>query len=187
MNRLDELEMSKGNGLHSAYPHGERRCVLRVEDDPALRRYLEVVLQRAGYEVLSAADGLEAMKFLLGASVDVVVTEAVMPNLDGYELCGFMRSSKHLAQLPIILLSALDPRNAVHESEQADVFLSKPVSPEDLLDRYLSHEDDRSRIAEAARARASEFTFQGFWPKVLGEVEGEWAALVERSRERRLA
>ena len=41
--------MSKGNGLHSAYPHEERQFVLLVEDDPALRRYLEVVLERNGY------------------------------------------------------------------------------------------------------------------------------------------
>jgi twitching motility two-component system response regulator PilH len=115
--------------------------VLLAEDDPALRRYLQVVLERAGYRVVSAADGLEAMKFLLSATVDVVVTDAVMPNLDGYQLCRFMRGSKHLSQLPIILLSALDQRNAVHESEQVDVFLSKPVSPEDLLNQIveLSH------------------------------------------------
>ena len=137
----EELKAATGKILHPANAPEKPLCVLLAEDDPALRRYLEVVLQRAGYEVASAADGLEAMKFLLKTSVDVVVTDAVMPNLDGYELCKFMRSSKHLSRLPIILLSALDPRNAVHEHEQADVFLSKPVSPEDLLNRIveLSH------------------------------------------------
>lgn len=114
---------------------GDHECVLLVEDDPALRRYLEIVLQRAGYEVLTAGDGLEAMKFLLSDAVDVVVTDALMPNLDGYELCRFVRSSEHLAQLPIILLSALDPKNSTDEAEQVDAFLAKPVSPEDLLNR----------------------------------------------------
>lgn len=109
------------------------RCVLLVEDDPALRRYLEVVLQRAGYAVVSAGDGLEAMKFLLGTRIDVIVTDALMPNLDGYELCRFVRNSQHLAHLPIILLSALDPRNTTDESEQVNAFLAKPVSPENLL------------------------------------------------------
>jgi CheY-like chemotaxis protein len=131
MIELDEFEMPTGNGLHA--PDGEGRCVLLVEDDPALRRYLEVVLQRAGYSVLSAGDGLEAMKFLLSDRVDVIVTDALMPNLDGYELCRFVRSSQYLSHLPIILLSALDPRNSTDESEQVNVFLSKPVSPEDLL------------------------------------------------------
>jgi CheY-like chemotaxis protein len=130
---LDELETSTGNGLHPAHQDGGPRCVLLVEDDPALRRYLEVVLERAGYSVISAGDGLEAMKSLLSAEVDVVVTDALMPNLDGYELCRFVRNSPHLAHLPIILLSALDPRNTTDESEQVDAFLAKPVSPEDLL------------------------------------------------------
>jgi two-component system cell cycle response regulator len=133
MIRLDELEALTGNRLHEAQQPGEHGCVLLVEDDPALRRYLEVVLQRAGYAVLTASDGLEAMKFLLSAQVDVVVTDALMPNLDGYELCRFVRNSDHLAHLPIILLSALDPRNTTDESEQVDAFLAKPVSPEDLL------------------------------------------------------
>ena len=133
MTKLDEIEMSKGNGLHPAGTHGQQRCVLLVEDDPALRRYLEVVLQRAGYTVISAGDGLEAMKFLLTAAVDVIVTDALMPNLDGYELCRFVRSSKHLSQMPIILLSALDPKNTTDESEQVNRFLAKPVSPEELI------------------------------------------------------
>ena len=133
----EELAAATGEILHPAKAPEQSQCVLLAEDDPALRRYLEVVLQRAGYRVVTAADGLEAMKFLLTASVDVVITDAVMPNLDGYELCRFMRSSKHLSELPIILLSALDPRNAVNESEQADVFLAKPVSPEDLLSRIV--------------------------------------------------
>ena len=115
----------------------EAQCVLLVEDDPALRRYLEVVLQRAGYVVLTAGDGLEAMKVLLSVGVDVIVTDALMPNLDGYELCRFVRNSEHLSHLPIILLSALDPRNSTDESEQVDAFLSKPVSPEDLLNHIV--------------------------------------------------
>lgn len=107
--------------------------MLLVEDDPALRRYLEVVLERAGYAVASAGDGLEGMKLLLSTRIDVIVTDALMPNLDGYELCRFVRNSQHLAHLPIILLSALDPKNTTDESEQVNAFLAKPVSPEDLL------------------------------------------------------
>jgi twitching motility two-component system response regulator PilH len=112
---------------------GRDACVLLAEDDKALRRYLEVVLERAGYRVESAADGLEAMKLLLSKSIDLVITDAVMPNLSGNELCRFIRSTRHLANLPIVLLSALDPRNAGAETEQADAFLAKPVSPDQLL------------------------------------------------------
>ena len=138
MIRLDQIDMSEGNGLHPAQ-HGKGRCVLLVEDDPALRRYLQIVLERAGYAVVSAGDGLEAMKFLLSERVDVIVTDALMPNLDGYELCRFVRNSAHLAHLPIILLSALDQKNTTDESEQVNAFLAKPVSPEDLLEACASH------------------------------------------------
>jgi CheY-like chemotaxis protein len=126
-----ELVNLKVHGGDTSEPY---RSVLLAEDDPALRRYLEIVLQRAGYEVLSATDGLEAMKLLIARSFDVVVTDAMMPNLSGYELCRFIRSSKHLSQLPIILLRALDPKNAASETEQVNAFLAKPVSPESLVD-----------------------------------------------------
>lgn len=137
MIREEELEISSPV---SQLPEQDQ-CVLLVEDDPALRRYLEVVLQRAGYTVLSAGDGLEGMKVLLSNGVDVIVTDALMPNLDGYELCRFVRNSEHLAHLPVILLSALDPKNSTDESEQVDAFLSKPVSPEVLIQRIteVSH------------------------------------------------
>src|SRR5688500_2482028 len=132
----EELDTTKSEILHSdkipADGSGTNQCVLLAEDDPALRRYLQVVLERAGYRVVSAADGLEAMKFLLSATVDVVVTDAVMPNLDGYQLCRFMRGSKHLSHLPVILLRARYPPNPSSGSEQAVVFLSQPVSPQRL-------------------------------------------------------
>ena len=70
-----------------------RARVLLVEDDNSLRRYVEVTLQRAGYEVLSAADGLEAMKLALTSHVDIVITDAMMPNLSGHELGRFLRNS----------------------------------------------------------------------------------------------
>jgi twitching motility two-component system response regulator PilH len=129
-----EFELVNLKGVHGGDASEPYRSVLLAEDDPALRRYLEIVLQRAGYEVLSATDGLEAMKLLITRSFDVVVTDAMMPNLNGYELCRFIRSSRHLSQLPIVLLSGLDPKNAASETEQVNAFLAKPISPDSLVD-----------------------------------------------------
>ncbi|HWS53834.1 MAG TPA: response regulator [Pyrinomonadaceae bacterium] len=107
--------------------------VLLAEDDRALRRYLEVVLQRAGYAVFAAADGLEAMKAALSSTFDAVVTDAVMPHLGGHELCRFLRRHPKLASLPVVLLSGADQTAAPSDaSERADVYLFKPVSPEEL-------------------------------------------------------
>lgn len=108
-----------------------RRTVLLAEDDRALRRYLEVVLRRAGYEVLPAADGLEAMKLLLSTPVDAVVTDAIMPYLSGHELCRFLREHPQLKAIPIVLLSGAGS-SARTEDVGADLYLSKPVPAEEL-------------------------------------------------------
>ena len=109
-----------------------RATVLLAEDDRALRRYLEVVLRREGYEVLTAADGLEAMKALLSSHVDAVVTDALMPHLSGPELCRFLRNHPKLKSLPVVLLSGSDAAGAGSEAG-ADVCLPKPVPAEELF------------------------------------------------------
>jgi CheY-like chemotaxis protein len=120
-------------------PTKARATVLLAEDDRSARRYFEVILQRAGYEVVSAADGVEAMKAALGGPVDAVVTDAIMPHLGGHELCRFLRSHPKLARLPVILLSGAD--KAHDAAAGADMYLSKPVRPEELtrcLERLLT-------------------------------------------------
>ena len=106
--------------------------VLLAEDDRALRRFLQIILERAGYTVIPAADGLEAMKIALSSAIDILVTDAMMPNLSGHELCRFIRNSQTLAHLPVILLSALEQKES-GEGEKVDAFLSKPVAGEDLI------------------------------------------------------
>ena len=117
-------------------PIPAKPVVLLVEDDAAVRRYLEVILRRAGYEVIQASNGLEAIKVALSAKVDAVVTDALMPHLNGHELCRYLRARPELSRLPILLLSGLEP-NAAHApetSEHADAHLTKPVRPEDFTD-----------------------------------------------------
>jgi DNA-binding response OmpR family regulator len=110
-----------------------RGTILIVEDDRSIRRYLEVILQRAGYCVIVASDGLEAMKAALTSAIDAVVTDAIMPHLNGYELCRFLRHHPKLARLPVVLLSGFERSDATHEAnDRPDVYLAKPVRPEEL-------------------------------------------------------
>jgi CheY-like chemotaxis protein len=113
---------------------GRQTCVLLAEDDRALRRFLEVLLERAGYQVIPASDGLEAMKVALSTPIDIVVTDAMMPNLSGHEFCRFLRNSPALSHLPVIMLSALERKDTTNDAEQADAFLAKPVSGESLIE-----------------------------------------------------
>lgn len=124
-------------------PEG-RRCrpiVLLVEDDKALRRYLELTLVNAGYEVILAADGLEGMKMALTSNADIIVTDAMMPHLSGHEFCRFLKNSPNLSQIPIVMLSGSEPQHAATDNNLVDVFLSKPLSADQLtscLEELLS-------------------------------------------------
>jgi twitching motility two-component system response regulator PilH len=116
-------------------PPQEMGTILLVEDDGAIRRYLEVILHRAGFKVISVSDGLQGMKAALISGVDAVVTDAVMPHLNGYELCRFLRRHPKLSHLPVVLLSGLEHQEpAADATDSADVYLSKPVRPEELTD-----------------------------------------------------
>ena len=108
------------------------KCVLLVEDDRSVRRYLEVTLKRWGYRVLTAGDGLEAMKVAMSAAVDAVVTDAVMPHMSGHELVRFLRGNTKLSKLPIVLLSGQENQQAGAVANNVDAFLYKPIKAEDL-------------------------------------------------------
>lgn len=133
--KLQDQISSEADAVISTAENVRPTHVLLAEDDRALRRFLEVVLERAGYRVTAAADGLEAMKLVMSAPVDVVVTDEMMPNLSGHEFCRFIRNSPALAHLPVILLSALERKDQANQAgEQADAFLPKPVSSESLVE-----------------------------------------------------
>ena len=130
----EKISIPESDARLSRAESGRQTCVLLAEDDRALRRFLEVVLKRAGYQVIPVSDGLAAMKMTLSSPIDIVVTDAMMPNLSGHEFCRFLRNSPALSQLPIIMLSALERKDTNHDGEQADAFLSKPVSGESLIE-----------------------------------------------------
>jgi CheY-like chemotaxis protein len=109
------------------------KCVLLVEDDRSARRYLEVALQRSGYQVITAADGLEAMKLALSSQIDVVITDAIMPHLSGQELARFLRQNPKLGNIPIVLLTGQqNSQAAMPRDESIDAFLIKPVKADEL-------------------------------------------------------
>jgi CheY-like chemotaxis protein len=135
MNTLDETASLNSTPftLVTSQTRTTRGTILVVEDDRSIRRYLEVILQRAGYSVVAASDGLEAMKAALTSMIDAVVTDAMMPHLSGYELCRFLRHHPKLSRLPVILLSGFERADDSQETiDRPDVYLAKPVRPEEL-------------------------------------------------------
>ena len=96
--------------------------ILLVEDDPSMRRFIEVILKREGYRIISAQDGLEGLQLALANSFDAVVADAIMPNMSGYDLCRMLRQNPQYQGKPFILLSGLDNNG---DGNLADAYLLK--------------------------------------------------------------
>jgi two-component system cell cycle sensor histidine kinase/response regulator CckA len=115
--------------------------VLIADDIEANRRLLKATLEAEGVEVLVAEDGKEALEWLRREQVDAVISDVLMPNIDGFRLCHAIRQDKNLKDLPVILLSASytsasDEKLALEYG--ADGFLKKP-SPTDVIMSALRH------------------------------------------------
>ena len=87
-------------------PVSRPRTVLYVEDEAPLRGLVEFWLADAGYEVLLAADGAEALALVRARRPDLVITDAMMPNLSGDELVEIMKADPALADIPIVMATA---------------------------------------------------------------------------------
>jgi PAS domain S-box-containing protein len=85
---------------------GERRRVLLVDDDTIQRKVGSLHLHSLGFDVVTAVDGLEALAVLRDHPVDVVVTDVLMPRMDGFRLCAEIRRDAALAHIPVILTSS---------------------------------------------------------------------------------
>lgn len=106
----------------------EKKKVLLAEDDSSMRRFIEITLQKAGFEVLAAEDGLTAMQMALDTEIDAIVADAIMPNMSGYDLCRMLRSQRNI---PCIILSGLEKNGS--GDELADAFLTKDTNLKDEL------------------------------------------------------
>jgi len=114
--------------------------ILVVDDSPTQAKLLQQVLGAHGYRVGSAHNGSEALERILAAPPDLVISDILMPEMDGFELCRRIRGTKEISGLPIILLTHLnDPADVLHSLEAgADYFVSKPYSNRLLLSRIAA-------------------------------------------------
>jgi two-component system chemotaxis sensor kinase CheA len=87
-----------------------KRAVLVVEDSITSRSLLKNILESAGYSVTTAVDGIDAFTALKTATFDLVVSDVEMPRMDGFDLTAKIRADKHLSELPVVLVTALEQR-----------------------------------------------------------------------------
>jgi len=105
--------------------------ILVVDDEASIRRILETRLKMVGYEVVTAADGEEALELFAKFNPDLVILDVMMPKLDGY---GVTREIRKTSEIPIIILTALgDVSERITGLELgADDYVIKPFSPKEL-------------------------------------------------------
>lgn len=111
--------------------------ILIVEDSPTQSARLEYILESAGYQVIAATNGKEALRLLGSENPTLVISDVMMPEMDGYTFASLAKQDDAVMDIPIILLTSLaDPEDVIHGLESgADNFVAKPYSPEYLLDR----------------------------------------------------
>lgn len=114
--------------------------IMIVDDSPSIVEMLEEILSGEGYGTLKAYDGLQALEILKGLSADLILTDLMMPKMDGLKLCGALKSDPRYRSIPVVLLTG----NAEMEYKikgieaGADDFLIKPFDRRELLARVTS-------------------------------------------------
>ena len=109
--------------------------ILIAEDEPTQAMKLQFVLEKSGYEVSVAGNGIEALALLREQPSDLVISDIMMPEMQGYELCRAIRADASLRHTHVILLTShSDPTDVLHGLESgADTFLAKPYDTKQLL------------------------------------------------------
>src|SRR5262245_34110139 len=113
------------------------KTILIVDDHTSTRKVLQGLLNQQGYDLFFASNGLEALAQAMTLTPDVILLDVMMPGMDGFEVCQRLRAEPRLAEVPVIMISALDDRTSRLRGFKAgaDDFISKPFDPVELRTR----------------------------------------------------
>lgn len=137
--------------------------ILVVEDSPTQALQLELLLGGKGYDVAVTHNGREALAFLKKNTASIVISDVIMPEMDGYELSRQIKADAHLRHIPILLLTTLsDPEDMLKALESgADNFVLKPYEDKSLLSRIKHILDNRKTRSNAESRIGIEVSFSG--------------------------
>jgi len=121
--------------------------ILAVDDEPNIVRLIQVNLERKGYEVGTASNGAKALAMIKQRRPELLISDVMMPEMDGFALLAALRRDPEYADLPIIMLTAKAQEQDVVTgySWGADMYLTKPFNPQELLlfvQRILNFKDE---------------------------------------------
>ncbi len=109
--------------------------ILIVDDEPDFVQLLSIRLKSNGYDVISASDGESGLKKAQAEKPDLVILDALMPKINGFELCKRFRENESTKDVPLIMLTALAQERDLSKGIKggADCFITKPFNAVDLL------------------------------------------------------
>jgi len=144
--------------------------ILIVDDDADSRAYLEQALRSRGYTVESADNGVAGLKMAAQAPPDMIISDIMMPEMDGFELCRQLKTDEQLCAIPFVFYTAtyIDPKDErLAMSMGASRFLIKPMEIDDLLGAIEA-------VIEEHRAKTLEVPLQPLAePKALDRMQLE--------------
>ncbi|MDH5229263.1 MAG: response regulator [Gammaproteobacteria bacterium] len=115
--------------------------VMVIDDSKTIRRTAETLLAKAGFTVITASDGFEALAKVVDHQPDIIFMDIMMPRLDGYQACALIKNNDAFKNTPIIMLSSKDglfdrARGRIVGSDQ---YLTKPFTKDELLQAIEQH------------------------------------------------
>jgi DNA-binding response OmpR family regulator len=156
--------------------------ILIVDDDEHIRSFLQACIEDEGYPVVTAQHGREALEKLdrSGLTIDVVLSDVIMPELDGYGLCEQMRASPATADVPFIFISAqtdLDEKLKGY-AVGGDEYITKPVHPEEVLAKLrhivsvsLQQTELNQQLDESRQVAMQAMSYSGYLGQVLQFIQ----------------
>lgn len=114
--------------------------ILIADDEPDILEIIGYNLEKEGYEVITASDGLQALSLVKSQKPDLVILDIMMPNKTGIEVCNILRNHPDYNNVLIVMLTALSDENSHIKGldSGADDYISKPISPKVLVSRVNS-------------------------------------------------
>ena len=109
--------------------------VLVIDDSKTIRRSAETLLSKAGYDVITATDGFDALAKIADSRPEIIFVDIMMPRLDGYQTCALIKNNSEFKATPVVMLSSKDGLfdRAKGRIVGSDRYITKPFSKDELV------------------------------------------------------
>ena len=138
---MTEEHATDNSGTMNGSSNESSLRILVVDDSATIRRSAESMLKTAGYDVVTAENGFEALSKVARHNPDLIFVDIMMPRLDGYQTCAIIKNNSQYRSTPVVMLTSKDGLfdQARGRVVGSDLYLTKPFTKEELLAAVLQH------------------------------------------------